>query len=249
MVALARCRRSGGAVCGGDNYLVVVSSTSPNYTGSISGNLIVKKAVGTISLSGLTQPFDGTAKSAGTATAPAGLAVNVSYNGTANVPISPGNYAVVAAIIDPNYTGSASGTLTILPDFASYLSQYLTGAQVANPAVSGPTANPAGDGMPNLLKYAFSLDPTQVDTLAGNPVVGQSTGGLTITYIQRHDISDITYTVQVSTDLVSCSSGPTFTQQISSTPLDATRNIVVVGALTPVGSVPAQFIRLSVTQP
>jgi hypothetical protein len=41
--------------------------------------------------------------------------VAVTYDGAGIVPVAVGSYAVSAAVIDPNYQGSASGTLVIQP--------------------------------------------------------------------------------------------------------------------------------------
>lgn len=64
-------------------------------------------------LSGMTHTYDGTAKSATVTTDPAGLAVTVTYNGSETAPTDAGDYAVTATIDDPDYEGSATGTLTI----------------------------------------------------------------------------------------------------------------------------------------
>jgi Bacterial Ig-like domain (group 3)/MBG domain len=46
-------------------------------------------------------------------TAPAGLNVDITYNGGSTPPTNPGSYAVAATISDASYTGSATGTLVI----------------------------------------------------------------------------------------------------------------------------------------
>jgi hypothetical protein len=54
-------------------------------------------------------------------TSPSGLGITVSYTGTgsttygpsATAPTNPGTYSVVATVVDPNYAGQQSGTLTI----------------------------------------------------------------------------------------------------------------------------------------
>ena len=61
----------------------------------------------------LSQTYDGTAKSVIVTTSPTNLAVNVTYNGSANAPTNVGSYTVVALIADPNYTGGATNTLVI----------------------------------------------------------------------------------------------------------------------------------------
>ena len=102
--------------------------------------------------------------------------------------------------------------------------------------------------MSNLLKYAFGLDPTQANATAGLPRVGTANGSLAITFIQRTDISDIDYIVEVSSDLVNWTSGPAATQQVSATTLDATRNTVTIRDLTPMSGAGSRFIRLRIVQ-
>lgn len=86
-----------------------------NHTGSGDADTItINKASATISLSGLTQTYDGAAKSATVTTNPTGVAHSVTYEGSSTPPTNAGSYAVVASIIDPNYSGvDANGTLTI----------------------------------------------------------------------------------------------------------------------------------------
>lgn len=68
----------------------------------------------TVTLGNLNQTY-GSASSATVTTDPAGLATNITYDGSTTVPINTGTYAVVATITDPNYTGTASGSLIISP--------------------------------------------------------------------------------------------------------------------------------------
>lgn len=72
-----------------------------------------RKAAASVVLGDLAQSYDGTPKSLTATTTPAGLSVTLTYDGSATPPTNPGSYAVVATINDPNYTGSASGTLRI----------------------------------------------------------------------------------------------------------------------------------------
>jgi DNA/RNA endonuclease G (NUC1) len=95
------------------SYAVAATVVDPNYVGSASGTLVIDPATATITLSDLAQAYDGTPKSVTTTTTPAGLTVDVTYNGDSAAPTAPGSYAVVATIDDPNYNGTASGTLLI----------------------------------------------------------------------------------------------------------------------------------------
>ena len=95
------------------SYAVVATVTDPNYQGTASGTLVIGKASANVALGDLAATYDGTAKAASVTTVPAGLSVGVTYNGSSTVPTAAGSYAVVATITDPNYQGTASGTLVI----------------------------------------------------------------------------------------------------------------------------------------
>jgi hypothetical protein len=98
-------------------------------------------------------------------------------------------------------TGTSTGLTTWLED-------YFTTTQLLAPTVSGDAATPAGDGVPNLTKYAFGLNPFSNAYLVNNssPVLPQSTTdgtNLILTFTESQ--SDIVYTPEVSTDLVNWS--------------------------------------------
>ena len=86
---------------------------------SIAGKtvaLTVKQLAGKVTLdtAGLAQTYNGQPGKVTATTVPPGLNVNITYNGSAAVPVNAGTYPVVATIVDDNYTGStAPGTLTI----------------------------------------------------------------------------------------------------------------------------------------
>ena len=53
-------------------------------------------------------------------------------------------------------------SVTLIPgaeNYTAWAAQYFNATQQSEPAVSGPTASPQGDGLSNLLKYVFNLDP------------------------------------------------------------------------------------------
>src|ERR1700745_1985848 len=60
-----------------------------------------------------------------------------------------------------------SAALANADTYQAWKARVFTEAEQADPAVSSETAlSAAGDGIPNLLKYAFGLDPHQDGTLA-----------------------------------------------------------------------------------
>jgi hypothetical protein len=88
-----------------------------NHAGSSNtGSFTISQAMATVTLSNLTQTYDGTPKSATVTTGPMGLTVNITYSQNNQPVVSPtaaGSYAVVATIVENNYQGSTSGTLVI----------------------------------------------------------------------------------------------------------------------------------------
>ena len=102
-------------------YNVAGTISDPSYQGSATGKLVISKASATVTLGSLTAYYNGLPKPATATTTPSGLAVTFTYNGKSAVPVAPGSYAVVGTISNTNYTGSASGTLTISAAPASAL--------------------------------------------------------------------------------------------------------------------------------
>lgn len=94
-------------------YRVVATVDTEGYTGSANATLTIRPAPVTVALGGLAQAADGAPKPATVTTNPAGLATTVTYNGNATPPSAPGSYAVVATVADPNYSGTATGTLVL----------------------------------------------------------------------------------------------------------------------------------------
>ncbi len=86
-----------------------------NYNAGASATVRVNfsKAAATVTLGSLNPVYDGTPKVATATTAPAGLSVGLTYNGSGTAPSAAGSYPVVGTISDANYAGSASGTMTI----------------------------------------------------------------------------------------------------------------------------------------
>ena len=91
-------------------------SGTGNYAASNGSKTFqIAKATAQVTLSNLSYIFDGMAKAATVTTVPAGLNVNVTYDGSATAPTNVGSYNVVATVNDPNYQGQATGTLVINP--------------------------------------------------------------------------------------------------------------------------------------
>ncbi len=118
----------------------------------------------------------------------------------------------------------------------------------SNVGAGADTASPLDDGVPNLIKYALGLNPntpaagSQLPVPGILPVSGQSY--LTLTVSRTAQAMDVTYTVQVSSNLQSWVSGSPYTVVITNLPTQ-----LIVRDNTPVGNAISRFIRLQVSDP
>lgn len=102
-------------------------ATDYNSVNNTTVTLVVNKATATITLSNLTQTYDGTPKPVTVTTSPVGLTtITTTYNGSTTVPSAVGSYSVQSTLSNSNYTASpATGTLVISTSAASiYITNY-----------------------------------------------------------------------------------------------------------------------------
>jgi surface-anchored protein len=114
-------------------------------------------------------------------------------------------------VSEPHTITVAVGTL------ATWRATHFSGPDIVDPEIGMPLADPDGDGLFNLIEYAFNLDPNDADTqpitagtgLSGLPLVQlEEVSGenrLTIEFVQRKSLSNpqILYTPQFTSDLAS----------------------------------------------
>jgi hypothetical protein len=116
---------------------------------------------------------------------------------------------------------------------------------LADPTVGSATADPYGSSIQNLLAYALQLNPaTAQPTNVPTPV--NSNGHLTVTYFVPTSITDVSYIVEVSTDLITWNSGAGYTQVISNVAGASGHTITVQDTLP--STTQKRFMRLRVTQ-
>ncbi len=180
------------------SYAVVATVNDANYSGTVTGTLEVGKAAATIVLLGLHQIYDGTAKQVTVETTPGGLPLTIAYDGSAAAPVEFGLYAVTVEISDPNYSGSAAGTLSItglpLVDWRTF---HFTTEQVSA-GEAGDAADPDFDGLDNLAEYALGTDP-QVYTPAMETHLDGT--GLWLTLDRPKGLPDVVWLPESSEDL------------------------------------------------
>ena len=165
------------------SYAVEATVNDANYEGSTTATLVIHPALAVVTLSNLSQTFDGAGKSVGVGTSPGGVSFAITYPGGV-LPVNAGSYAVSVNITDPNYTGSAAGTLVINPASASLVLSNLT--QTYNGAAKPITVNASPVGVAYSVTYPGGSAPVNAGSYAVSATVtdpnytGSATGTLVI---------------------------------------------------------------------
>jgi len=161
-----------------------------------------------------------------------------------------GNYGTFT----PAVPGIASLTLLLPGSYGAWIA----GFAIASPD-NDPAANPQGDGIVNLLKYAFNMDPTQaaigtaryltpITGSAGLPSIITTGAGATIRlrveYVRRISSPGTTYAVEFTSAPATGWTPATATETV--TAIDSLWQRVVVEDSGGIGS-PMRFARVNVT--
>lgn len=99
----------------GETVVTLVVTDADGATGSDMVKIEIVDVPPPIVLGDLNFTYTGQPKPATVVTFPENLAVEVLYNGSPTPPTLPGSYEVVATIVDPTFSGTATGTLVIAP--------------------------------------------------------------------------------------------------------------------------------------
>lgn len=129
---------------------------------------------------------------------------------------------------------------TSTPGFASWrIDQF--GIDASDERIAGADADPNGDGISNLLKYAFHLDP-EMDSLKGLPIVRNDGNSIIVSFTKLIDSNDLIYLVERSSDLSAWTPVDAFERVLSSD-----ENVEQVELSLPVEVGVPQFFRVRVT--
>lgn len=107
--------------------------------------------------------------------------------------------------------------------------------------------DPGQHGVPNLLRYAFGLDPANPER-ARMPRASIREGRLQIDFFRRPDASDLEYVVEVSSDLVTWDASSTRVEAVSPATGLNDPSAVCYRATQPVTGQAKQFLRVRVIQ-
>lgn len=125
----------------------------------------VDPAPATVILTDLLQAFDGSPKPVSVTTEPAGLSVDVLYDGLAHPPSEVGIYSIVATITDARYVGSVSDNLEIFAlattgdPLETWIAEFFPDAADPEDPID-PRVDHNGSGWATLADLAFGNDPS-----------------------------------------------------------------------------------------
>jgi hypothetical protein len=191
--------------------------------------------------------FDGVSLSGQTGSTLTFNSVTARQAGTYTVIVSEGSEQIP----------SATATLTVQANYTQWIAQFPAWQQ-AGFAITGLSATPQNDGVPNLLKYLYDINPTA--PLSSSDRAALAIGALDTTtrpgttylvlkYRQYAALTGITVGVQTSQDMQTWTtiSVPDISKQIG---IDSTTGdpLMETGVIVPAGT-PSLFIRLNVTLP
>jgi len=131
---------------------------------------------------------------------------------------------------------------TVVRNYEQWRNQHLAGE-----ASAGPGDDPAGDGVPNLMKFAFGMDPRGKARSPHTPVERMQIGNETFLKmsIPRNGVNLARMRVEVSSDLIDWHHGPAFLEVVSENERE-----LVVRDRTPFSSAGGRrFMRLRVELP
>ncbi len=168
---------------------------------------------------------------------------NVLFNPTG---LAYGNYNATLLV----QTTDPTRSLVVLPislaitPLATWRQAHFGTAQNSGNAAN--TANPDGDGLVNILEYAFNTDPNVPNA---NPIsFAPVNDHLIITFNRTHPApTDISYVPEVCTDVASgvWNSGPGYTSEIATDNGNGTETVTVTD-LAPISSTPTHFLRIRI---
>ena len=171
-------------IVAGSGTCTVTATTAQgsNFDGSSATQTIsAVKATATVTLSNLTQSYNGSPRSVSVATAPTGLesSVTVTYDGSPVAPTNGGSYAVIATLVNDNYEAAdTTGTLII-----SSIGQTITFDQPDN-KVYGDADFSLSASTDSGLAISFSSNSLSVCTVSSSTVHIVSAGTCSITASQ-----------------------------------------------------------------
>jgi type VI protein secretion system component Hcp len=212
--------------------------TSGPLNGKVTGN-----NSGTLSVTALLSELNGVLAATG-----------LRYRGATNF---VGTETLTISANDQGSSGSGPPQTTVVnagfqvahTPLSLWQSTRFSAAERANPAISGPGADPDGDGIPNLAEYgigaeprvAHSGSPAAIEPLI-LPVLNETY--LAIRFTRRISDPGLSILVEVATNVSNWTSGETATVEETVTPIDANFERVTIRSTVPTSVQRSQQMRV-----
>lgn len=126
----------------------------------------------------------------------------------------------------------------------TWQAEHFTESELDDPSISGDHASPAGDGVPNLLKYALGQTPGEPMPADRRPTLVMSEGQPALAFKRPKGITDVRYIVEVSNDMKNWVSG-TRHVELEISQIGDTEHVTARDRL-PAGTEAQRFMRLRV---
>jgi len=110
-----------------------------------------------------------------------------------------GNYDVLVTNAEGSVVSNAA-VLTLMTGYDNWAAANFSTTELTDPSVSGPDANPDGDGYHNLMEYALSLDPMAAGSSPELVLTTDATHWI-FSFERSADRAELIYSVEVSNDL------------------------------------------------
>jgi hypothetical protein len=208
----------------------------------------VAPGMAVINLGDLEHVYDGNSKSATVSISPSDLDVALTYDGSPLEPSAVGTYVVAATVTSPGYLGFASDTLVITAKPDANGNGMLDAWETvkfgnAEPGANLPGDDADGDGISNLLEYAFDSEPRSPSASPAEADFAQVGDGkyLRLRVPKNPAATNLSYFIEVSNDLQegSWSSLQTIIEEDEATHLTVRDHVAVAAGAS-------RFIRLRV---
>ena len=180
--------------------------TNWNAALNVTNTFTVTKAFAAVTLTNLTQTYNGLARVVGATTVPAGLTVDIRYGG-GGAPINAGSYAVTGTVNDVMYQGSRIGMLVVaqanqtitFPPIGNQITTNRLGLSAT--ASSGLSVTFATNGGPARLTAGTNLTFTGTGEVTILAIQWGNTNWNAATTSQTFYVSAVTYTITPSTGI------------------------------------------------
>lgn len=166
------------------------------------------------------------------------LTSGATSDGGENFLVQLGQPLIGGAILGANQR--ATITISEPAGYALFNSTYFSAGELENTSISGPNADPDADGWVNLVEYALGLNPRSAST-SGLPVAGTTASDWVFTYTRPASATDVTYTVEFSSNLAGWGTGSVTHQFVSTA-----GGVETWRATVPLSSATSAFFRLRI---